>query len=308
VAEPYATPTRPCDFNCGPALLCAGPLCGFDMHAQHHFLRGEAAPATVRIKHLGAARAIYVAVNDQGDLRFSDKRYALSSRIVDDPDANEPNDARDAGTPLAAAVDGAGVVRYSGGGQISAWDYIDGRTTAEHRADLDSFALTLPPRAFGPPDGGCDLDAGYDGGFDPDGGCPEVPLPRPAYGMALHWRGPSDGVYRLGLQGTLITPDGGFACRFSFDERFAHPEGADGGYAFGNDPADPCFCLPAANAEKDQLWLRVEAAHRPQPPEPNASSDRPYSFTLVLTPGTLQPLCGDGGCPALMQPSACPGN
>ena len=49
--------------------------------------------------------------------------------------------------------------------------------------------------------------------------------------MAVHWQGPADGTYRLGLQGAVVTADGGgTACRFSFDERFAHADG--GTYSF----------------------------------------------------------------------------
>ncbi len=315
VADTIDTPTVNCDAGCGgPALLCNDETgkCALDMHGYHVFAPGETTPQVLRLRQLGPARFVYVTVFDYGDARASNKLYSLTARFLDDPDTNEidgNNDSRDAGTPVLF-VDAGALTRYATNGQISTWDYIDGRTTAELRAEVDWYQMTLPPRDLGEPDGGCQIDGGLpdggvlDGGL-PDGGCPLVIQPRPDYGIALHWNGPSDGTYRLGLQATVPTPDGGLACRFSIDERFAHA--ADGGgYVYGNDPADQCFCLPAANAERDQLWLRVEAAHRPTPPGANSYSDLPYSVSLELTPRALQPLC-DGGCAPLLNNSPCPG-
>src|SRR5205823_10292395 len=71
----------------------------------------------------------------------SNLRYAVSARLFDDADPNETfaaNDTRDAGTPLAASVDQAGAVHYSATGQITWWDYIDGKTTAELASDRKS--------------------------------------------------------------------------------------------------------------------------------------------------------------------------
>lgn len=306
VGDLLAAPSAPCDSACGPFAFCGGGKCLYQMRALHHFARNEVAPQVVRLRHLGAARTVRVVVSDQGSDSRSAERYAVSAALLADPDPHEAtalNDTLAAATPVGPQALGGGAVRFDGGGQISWWEYVDGRTTAQQAADLDWYELQLPPRAPAP---GCPDPLPPDAGpCTPDGGTP-VLLPRPAYGMAVHWRGPADGVYRLGLQGAGPV-DGGTACLFSFDEtRGARAEG-DGGYVYGDQPSDLCLCLPAAQAAGDRLWLRVEAAHRPTPPAPNQVSDQPYGFAvdLVPAPGGLQTAC-DGGCTDRTAPLACP--
>jgi hypothetical protein len=111
----------------------------------------------------------------------------------------------------------------------------------------------------------------------------------------------------LGLRGTIPMIDGGGqTCLFSFDDRFAHGEGPDGGYVFGGDPADPCLCISAANASGgDRIVVGVEAPTRPKWPAPNAYTDQPYSVTLELKPKQLLPKC-DAGCPPVSDLVECP--
>ena len=310
VAEPVATPVAPCDYSCGSNLLCVAgptpttPLCGFDMHALHQFSRGETTPEAVRIPHLGAARAIYVVVSDQGDLRFSNLHYKVSARVIDEPDVNEllvRNDTIDAGTILDASVAADKTVVYTTTGAISHWDYIDLKGRLDTRHDVDWYSLALPPRELGPPDGGCPIpDGGADGGdAGTDAGCPDVPQPRKDYGIAVQWHGPADAAYKIGISGTVVVPDGGgAACRFNVSDNAGQLPGLrqDGGtFSYGDQPTDLCFCLAARNAEEDKLWFRVDAYNRTLAPSANHYSEQPYSVTLSLSPGKLQTAC-DGGC------------
>lgn len=311
VGDVLRVPQDPCAQTDLPSAFeeDGGPqrvICGYLEHANHHFLRGETQVQLVRVRHLGAAGTVRVLVRDFGDQRWSNRLYTLSARLIADPDANEAtlfNDTRDAGTPLAYRKDADAGLHFSTEGQIASWDAIDGLTTAGTPEDLDWYHLPLPPRtlapACSPPDAGL-IDAGlctpdrYDGG--------PVYLPRPDYGVAVHWHNPADGAYQLGLQGTL-TLDAGTACFFSIDQSLGHLED-DGGYALGNRPTDPCFCV--LGREADQLWIRLEAAHRAIAPAPNRYSDLPYSFEMDLSPGEFQLAC-DGGCPGATQAS-CDGN
>lgn len=289
VGTSIAAPSAPCDASCASTLFCASSFCAFTAHASHQWAHGETAPQVVRIRHLGPAETVYVVVNDSGDLGHSTRLYAVSARLFADPDANETtafNDTLAAATALASTTDGAGVSHVSGGGAIASWDFRDDQpqrpTGPQPLADLDWYQIPLPPK--------------------PDGGA----SPRPSIGMTMHWRGPSDGDYRLGLQGAVALADGGgVGCKFAFDDQFAHREGADGGYVFGVG-GDPCLCLAAPNAQADSIWVRIEAAHRPGPPGPNQYSDLPYSFTLDLAPGQmLQTSCGDAGCAEVTQAASC---
>ena len=306
-----STPTNGCDESCGPSSFCGddGGTCDYLEHADHHFLHDETAAQSVRIRHLGAAQTVRVVVEDFGDLAWSNDLYSLSAAVLPEPDINEQtsyNDEFDASTPVAYADFGDGGVEFTSQGAISAWDAIDGLTTPETPADIDWYQLQLPPRALAPPcplpDAG-ELDAGLCNPNPLDGGV--VYLPRPDYGVALHWKNPSDGAYLLGLQGTVAL-DAGTACLFSLDQTIAHPEDDGGiGFGYGDQPADLCFCVPGALA--DQLWLRLEAAHRSEAPNPAVYSSKPYSFELDLSPDGLQIAC-DGGCSGPTQPSACPGD
>jgi hypothetical protein len=144
----------------------------------------------------------------------------------------------------------------------------------------------------------------------PDGG--PVLAPRPYYGFTMHWNGPPDGTYKLGLQGygQVGNKQG---CLFSFDQAFAHSDTDGGyilgpnpqGYVFGNGATDPCFCLPAAQAAGADIWVRVEGPHRPIPPAANKYSDEAYSWELDMTPNTLQTMC-NMKCPALTSAQTCP--
>lgn len=302
-----STPTGPCDQRCGPSAFCQAGACAYAAHANHHFLPGESSAQVVRVRHLGAAEVVRVVIEDFGDRRWSNNLYTLSARILADPDANENssfNDSRDAGTQLVVKSAADGGLAFSASGQIASWDAMDGLTTAETAGDVDWFHLPLPPRLLAPT---CpQADAGVaDAGLctpDPSDGGP-VYLPRPDYGVALHWHDPSDGVYQLGLQGTIPVAQG-TACLFSLDRTLAHAEDG-GGHGYGDRPGDLCFCVPSASA--DQLWVRLEAAHRPTLPAVNQYSDQPYSFELALNPGGLQAAC-DGGCAGPSHPSSCPGN
>ena len=337
VGTVVAAPSVACGFQCPVSAFCAPTLadggsllCAYAAHAVHHFVHGETAVQVIRIRHFGPAETVRVVLDDQnGDERTTDP-YKLSAALLPEPDVHEntaaspSNDDRTTSSVLAPAPGAAGEFTAGSSGQISWWDYIDGKTVAELPADVDWYQLDLPPRTPAPDcpapsdagaaDGGA-ADAGPsnrlpDGGVcgpDPLDGGP-VWLPRPDYGMVMTWNGPANGDYRIGFQGWLATDaDGGAGCVFAFNEKYARDAGG-GAFAFGDAPypgqvTGPCLCLDSQHAERDRLWVRVDsAAYRPEPPPaagaaPNAYTDQPYSFSLVFRPGPagLATFC-DGGC------------
>ena len=327
VGVALAAPAIPCDFRCPVSAFCApaqadgGKLCAYTAHAVHHFAQGETAAQVVRLRHFGPAETVRIVLDDQnGDQRSTDP-YKLSAALLPEPDVQEStaavptNDARGLATAALPTIDDGGVFRAGGAGQISWWDFLDGKTTAELAADVDWYELRLPPKTLapncplppdaGPPDAGDDAgppnrlpDGGVCGPDPLDGG--PVYLPRPDYGLAMRWKGPADGTYRIGFEGWAATGTAaGAGCFFAFDEKFAR-DGGGGTVQVGDAPyqaGDPCFCLDGKHADRDRVWVRVEAAHRPAPPAANAYTDQPYSFSLDFRPGPagLAPAC-DGGC------------
>lgn len=305
VGEKLREPAGACDASCGPATFCAGTKCAYKLRAMRGYAANDGVAQVVRLPHRGGASEVLVLVSDQGDDGRSARPYAVSAELFADPDPNElqaSNDARANATVLSPTVDAAGTVRFKASGRISWWDYVDGRATYQQGADGDWYALDLPPRDPAPACGA----GGTDGGcFDADAGTGPSLAVRPMYGLSMTWKGPPDGTYRIGLQGVVSVDATKTACRFSFDERYARL-GADGTYAFGDEATDPCLCLPSAQAERDRLWLKVEAAHRPAPPQANRYSDEAYEFELRLSPGVLLPTCLSK-CDAVKQASTCPG-
>lgn len=297
VGTKLAQPAGACDASCGPTLFCSAGHCGYTLHALRDYATGDATSQVVRLRQQGAAQEIDVLVQDQGDDERTAHPYSLRVTVLPDPDANEPdisNDTIATATPVASSPDG---LSFAGAGQISWWDFVDGRGTFQEPADRDWFALSLPPRTPCTP-------GAVDGGVDPcpatDGG-PSY-LPRPDFGVVMRWHGPTDNRYQLGLQGAVDIGDARTACLFSFDQRTAHADGA-GGFSIGDNPGDPCFCLPASAS--DRMWVRIDGPHRPDPPAANAYSDLPYGFELTLTPGALQTAC-QGVCPVMDRASSCP--
>ncbi len=347
-----AAPAGPCDFTCTLTAFCSGGLadgggaqCAYKAHAFHQFAHAESTAQVLRIRHVGPAETVRVIIDDRSGAARSADLYRLSAALLPDPDPNEQTALNDssANATVALPVAGAGSSFSAGGsGNISWWDFLDGKTTAEQAADIDWYELRLPPPVLAPdcpppPDAGAadagddagaatSTDAGIDAGIDagtadagppnrlPDGGvCGPDPydggavfLPRPDYGLVMKWRGPTDGKYRLGFQGHAPV-DGGTACIFAFDETKGAQDAGGGFYQVGDAPyapTDPCFCLAGPQAEAGRVQVRVEAAHRPTPPGVNAYSDLPYQFSLELRPQQLAPAC-DGGCTARLKPSAC---
>lgn len=298
-----ATPSGTCNATCGPLAFCAGTQCAHDLRALRIYQRGDVRAQSVRIPHLGPARRVHVLVADQGDDARTTHGYTLTTALFADPDAPEPDDQRSVARPVEASDDGTGTLRFSGTGAISWWEYVDGRSTADQPADGDWFELRIPPPPVAPTCVGDGTDVGP---CNPVDGDPENPvrLSRAVYGLSLRWQGPSDGAYRLGLQGVVPLDATRTACRFSFDDRIAHRTGSE--WSVGNAPTDPCFCLPPTEADRGRVWLKVEAAHRTDPPETNRYSDAPYAWELTLSPDALQTTCQQQ-CAALASPSRCPG-
>jgi hypothetical protein len=332
VGTVVAHPTAACDTNCGPSAFCVNQsdggagLCGYTAHAVHHFMRAtggsyDATVESVRLRHFGPAETVRVVIDDQGGADRSNELYKLSARLFADPDANEQstvNDTIPAATPDPRVDDGNGAFHITASGKISWWDFIDEKTQRNNPGDLDYFAADLPPRLqapdcpadAGPPDGGPNhlADGGVCGPDPYDGGV--VYQPSPDYALVMHWNNPSDGDYRIGMQGVVRTPSGGSqGCLFSFDDQYARQNDA-GTWTFGDDLInDPCFCLASASADLGKIWLAAESTHRPTAPAGNAYSDNPYDFTLTFTP-----VHGDGGLSARCQgvchapqPGPCPG-
>ncbi|MBS2026006.1 MAG: hypothetical protein JST92_26705, partial [Deltaproteobacteria bacterium] len=80
VGDVLATPAGACDVSCGPVAFCtASNLCGYAMHALHHFTKGEHAVQSVRLRHMGAARTMRMVVTDQGGDERSNGLYTVSA-------------------------------------------------------------------------------------------------------------------------------------------------------------------------------------------------------------------------------------